>query len=127
MSWLLQVLLYVELWASESGRSLRTGIVECSLKFFDSSDNSHPSSSNSVDRFYEDGESDLTSFRLCSVEGLDFCGGTWDYWHSCLLSELLGLKLVRHYANDSAAGTDEYEILLLSGPRHGRVFCRHAV
>src|SRR5436309_3531939 len=51
MSWLLQVLLYVELWASESGRSLRTGIVECSLKFFDSSDNSHPSSSTSVDRF----------------------------------------------------------------------------
>src|SRR5207249_9920673 len=83
-------------------------IVECSLKFFDSSDNSHPSASTSVDGFYEDGESDLTSFRLCSVEGLDFCGGAWDYWDSCLLSELLGLKLVCHLGKDPAAGSDEY-------------------
>src|SRR5437867_10249218 len=92
MSWLLQVLLYVEFWASESGRSLRTGIVECSLKFFDGSDNSHPSSSTPVDGFYEDGESDLTSFRLCSVERLDFCGAPWHNWDSCFFSDVLGFK-----------------------------------
>src|SRR5437773_11178482 len=108
MSWLLQVLLYVELWASESGRSLRTGIVECSLKFFDTSNNSHPSASTSVERFYEDGESDLTRFRLCSVEGLDFCGGVCDYCDSCLLSEFVGLKLVRYLCKNTAAGSDEY-------------------